>query len=104
MIARDIALLTDLSELTTAASYLREGMNEPATFSLFVRKLLPSRSFLVAAGLESVPAYLEGTVVFPGEPRLELTAPLIEAPACSPPADGRWSTSACAARMASTPA
>ncbi len=36
-----------------AASYLRRGMDEPATFSLFVRRLPPSRGFLVAAGLEA---------------------------------------------------
>ena len=47
------ALLTDLYELNMAASYLRRGMDEPATFSLFVRRLPPSRGFLVAAGLES---------------------------------------------------
>jgi nicotinate phosphoribosyltransferase len=47
------ALLTDLYELNMAASYLRRGMTEPATFSLFVRKLAPSRGFLVSAGLEA---------------------------------------------------
>ncbi|HZU60390.1 MAG TPA: nicotinate phosphoribosyltransferase, partial [Solirubrobacteraceae bacterium] len=35
-----------------AASYLRRGMDGPATFSLFVRRLPPSRGFLVACGLE----------------------------------------------------
>jgi len=33
------ALLTDLYELNMAASYLRRGMDEEATFSLFVRRL-----------------------------------------------------------------
>jgi len=47
------ALLTDLYELNMAASYLRRGMDEPATFSLFIRRLPSSRGFLVAAGLES---------------------------------------------------
>ncbi len=46
------ALITDLNELNMAASYLRRGMVGPATFSLFVRRLPPSRGFLVAAGLE----------------------------------------------------
>jgi nicotinate phosphoribosyltransferase len=55
---RDSALFTDLYELTMAASYLREGMHGPATFSLFVRKLPATRSFLVAAGLEDVLDYL----------------------------------------------
>ncbi|WP_225829933.1 nicotinate phosphoribosyltransferase [Streptomyces sp. NK08204] len=43
---------TDLYEVTMALSYLREGMRDPATFSLFVRDLPPGRGFLVAAGLE----------------------------------------------------
>ena len=48
------ALLTDLYELNMAASYLRRGMAEDATFSLFVRHLPPGRGFLVAAGLALV--------------------------------------------------
>jgi nicotinate phosphoribosyltransferase len=56
---RDAALFTDLYELTMAASYYRERMHEPATFSLFVRRLPPRRGFLVAAGLETVLRYLE---------------------------------------------
>src|SRR5438309_1651157 len=54
------ALLTDLYELNMAASYLRRGMNLPATFSLFVRRLPPQRGFLVAAGLDEALAFLEG--------------------------------------------
>lgn len=112
------ALVTDLYEVNMAASYLRRGMVEPATFSLFVRKLPPGRGFLVAAGLEDCLAYLEdlsfadedlawlsahgfddataealasmrftgdvhavaeGRVILPGEPILEVTAPLPEA-------------------------
>ncbi len=46
-------LLTDLYELNMAVSYLRRGMTEPATFSLYVRDLPPERGFLVAAGLEA---------------------------------------------------
>jgi nicotinate phosphoribosyltransferase len=53
------ALITDLYELNMAASYLRRGMVGPATFSLFVRRLPPSRGFLVAAGLEDSLRYLE---------------------------------------------
>lgn len=53
------ALVTDLYELTMAASYLRRAMAGPATFSLFVRKLPPDRGFLVAAGLEDCLSYLE---------------------------------------------
>ncbi len=111
--------MTDLYELTMAASYWREGMSADATFSLFVRKLPAARGFLIAAGLEDAlgllegfefsddaiaylaslgrfePAFLdflrglrftgevravpEGTAIFPDEPLLEVTAPIIEA-------------------------
>ncbi|ALP66727.1 nicotinate phosphoribosyltransferase [Paraburkholderia caribensis] len=100
-------------------SYFDCGMNEPATFELFVRKLPAQRNFLMAAGLELVLDYLcdlrftdvrlemlartgrfsgaflrslgslrftgsvyamaEGTVFFPDEPILRITAPLREA-------------------------
>lgn len=52
-------LLTDLYELNMVASYLRRGMTDTATFSLFVRKLPPDRGFLVAAGLDDCLAFLE---------------------------------------------
>jgi len=59
LLTRQAALFTDLYELTMAASYFRERMTAAATFSLFVRTLPKTRSFLVAAGLEDVLAYLE---------------------------------------------
>ncbi len=52
------ALLTDLYELTMAASYFEEGMHEEATFSLFIRKYPPNRGFFVAAGLAEALHYL----------------------------------------------
>jgi len=61
------ALVTDLYELNMAASYLRRGMVEPATFSLFARRLPPGRGFLVAAGLEDCLAYLESFRFEPDE-------------------------------------
>ena len=116
---RDAALFTDLYELTMAAAFFREGMWETATFSLFARRLPPTRSFIVAAGLEDaleyarglhftpdaieylrslgrfepefleylgslrftgeIRAVAEGTVIFPDEPMLEVSAPVIEA-------------------------
>ena len=116
---RDAALFTDLYELTMAAAFFREGMRETATFSLFARRLPPTRAFIVAAGLEDAleyarglhftpdaieylrslgrfePEFLEylgslrftgeiravpeGTVIFPDEPMLEVSAPVIEA-------------------------
>lgn len=118
-VERRLGLVTDLYELTMAASYHRLGMHDRATFSLFVRKLPAHRSFLVAAGLEDALARLErlgfddegidylvttghvrpeeadalarvrftgdvravreGRVVFPGEPLVEVDAPIIEA-------------------------
>ena len=111
-------LLTDLYEITMAAAYFEQGMNEPATFSLFMRNLPQNRSFFLAAGLEEALDYLEnlrfgpeaidylrasgnfkepflehlaelrfdgdvvavreGTVVFPNEPVLEVTAPILQ--------------------------
>src|SRR5438046_2622235 len=56
---QNMGLLTDLYELVMADSYLRHGMNEPATFDLFIRGLPPNRAFLVSAGLEQVLYYLE---------------------------------------------
>jgi nicotinate phosphoribosyltransferase len=53
------ALLTDLYELNMASSYLRRGMTGQATFSLFVRRLPPTRGFLVAAGIDDCLAWLE---------------------------------------------
>jgi len=52
------ALLTDLYELTMAASYFEEGMHEEATFSLFIRKYPPDRGYFVAAGLAEALDYL----------------------------------------------
>jgi len=55
----ELALLTDLYQLTMLQSYWRRGMNEPATFDLSVRHLPPNRRFLIACGLEHALDYLE---------------------------------------------
>jgi nicotinate phosphoribosyltransferase len=47
----EVSLLIDLYELTMSASYLRRGINDPAVFELFVRRLPPNREWLLAAGL-----------------------------------------------------
>ncbi|MBW2019991.1 MAG: nicotinate phosphoribosyltransferase [Deltaproteobacteria bacterium] len=52
-----IELLTDLYELTMAASYLENHMANSATFSLFIRKYPPNRAYFVAAGLEDFLEY-----------------------------------------------
>jgi len=54
-----LALLTDLYELTMAASYFENNMFGPATFSLFVRKYPPNRHYFVSAGLVDVLTFLE---------------------------------------------
>jgi nicotinate phosphoribosyltransferase len=53
-------LLVDLYQLTMLQAYFDAGMQEPATFEFFVRRLPPTRNFLIAAGLEPVLQYLEG--------------------------------------------
>lgn len=112
-------LLTDLYQLTMLQAYAEYGMEEPAVFEFFVRKLPGNRNFLVAAGLEQALDFLEnlrfspeeldwisgsklfrpsfvdyleklrftgdvhampeGTVFFPNEPLLRVTAPLPQA-------------------------
>lgn len=64
---KDQALLTDLYELTMAASYFEHGMMEPACFSLFVRNYPPHRSYFVSAGLADVLDYLEGLSFTPDD-------------------------------------
>ena len=54
------ALATDLYELTMLAGYWTAGMNEPASFELYVRDMPDHRGYLVAAGLEQALDYLEG--------------------------------------------
>ncbi len=53
------AMLTDLYELTMAASYFEHKIAAPATFSLFIRKYPPDRGYFVSAGLEYVMDFLE---------------------------------------------
>ena len=56
---RSREIMTDLYELTMAASYFEQQMFAPATFSLFVREYPPNRSYLVCAGLDPLLDYLE---------------------------------------------
>jgi nicotinate phosphoribosyltransferase len=53
------ALLTDFYQLTMFQAYRDAGMDDEASFELFVRRLPPGRNFLVAAGLEQALEFLE---------------------------------------------
>jgi nicotinate phosphoribosyltransferase len=57
--SNETPLLTDLYELTMAASYFQIGFNESSCFSMSVRRLPARRGFLVAAGLERLVEALE---------------------------------------------
>ena len=62
-----LGMNTDLYELTMAAAYFEAGcLADRATFELFTRRLPPSRSFLIAAGLEQA-LYLVQNLRFPEE-------------------------------------
>ena len=52
------ALLTDLYQFTMLQAYHAGGMNEPAVFELFSRRLPAERGFLLAAGLEQALDFL----------------------------------------------
>jgi len=51
MMDDDLALLTDLYELTMVQAYWTHEMNDTATFSFFSRRLPKDRNFLLAAGI-----------------------------------------------------
>jgi nicotinate phosphoribosyltransferase len=67
MRGRPEALATDWYELTMIQSYFALGLEKTAVFEFFVRNLPPSRSFLIAAGLEQALDYLEELRFEPGE-------------------------------------
>ncbi len=55
----NMAMLTDLYQLTMDASYLHHNKNGSSTFDYFIRSLPKNRSYFVVAGLEQVLHYLE---------------------------------------------
>lgn len=67
MTSEQSVLLTDLYELTMAHAYYEIGMRETAVFELFVRRLPPTRCFLLAAGLEQIVEYLEALRFTPSD-------------------------------------
>ncbi|APE30210.1 nicotinate phosphoribosyltransferase [Halomonas aestuarii] len=54
----ELALLTDLYQLTMTQAYWKEAMHERATFSLFFRRLPPTRRFMLACGQQHAAALL----------------------------------------------
>lgn len=60
-------LTTDLYQLTMLAAYAARGMEEPAVFEFFVRRLPERRNFLLAAGLAQFVEYLENLRLDDGE-------------------------------------
>lgn len=55
----NLALFTDLYELTMMQGYYHRDHNPTATFDLFVRDLPPDRGYMLAAGLEQAMHYVE---------------------------------------------
>ncbi len=53
------ALLTDLYQLNMVQAYFEEGLEGSATFDLVVRRLPPTRNFLLACGLDDALGFLE---------------------------------------------
>ena len=60
------ALFTDLYELTMLQAYWKQGMHEPAVFSLYFRHLPEARNYMLTCGLDAVLRYL-------GSPEAEAT-------------------------------
>lgn len=62
----NVALLTDFYQLTMLQAYWREGLEQEAVFSLYVRRLPRQRNYLLACGLDDALRYLEN-LRFTGE-------------------------------------
>jgi nicotinate phosphoribosyltransferase len=55
----EIALLTDLYELTVSAAFFDHGMNDEAAFELGLRRLPPGRGYMIVAGIDRLAEVLE---------------------------------------------
>lgn len=60
-------LATDFYQLTMLHAYQRSGMDEPAIFEFFCRRLPPKRAFLMAVGLATLLERLEAARFTQGE-------------------------------------
>ncbi|MDP5337275.1 MAG: nicotinate phosphoribosyltransferase [Nodularia sp. (in: cyanobacteria)] len=66
--AADYSLLTDLYQLTMAACYTGEGVEQrQASFELFIRRLPENFGYLIAMGLEQILTYLANFRFSPGQ-------------------------------------
>lgn len=55
----EVALFTDLYELTVSAAFFDHGFNDVASFEVAMRRIPPGRGFMVAAGVERLAEALE---------------------------------------------
>lgn len=55
----EVALLTDLYELTVSAAFFEHGFNDVASFEVAMRRMPPGRGFMIAAGIERLAEALE---------------------------------------------
>ncbi|MFZ0658908.1 MAG: hypothetical protein WAM05_09330, partial [Candidatus Binataceae bacterium] len=57
--AGEVALCTDLYELTVSAAFFEHAMNEQAAFEMALRRMPPNRGFMIASGIERMLEALE---------------------------------------------
>ena len=57
--AGEVALCTDLYELTVSAAFFEHSMNEQAAFEMALRRMPPNRGYMIAAGVERLLEALE---------------------------------------------
>jgi nicotinate phosphoribosyltransferase len=55
----EVALFTDLYELTVGAAFFEHGFNDTASFEVAMRRMPPGRGFMIAAGIERLIEALE---------------------------------------------
>src|SRR6202521_473173 len=55
----EVALLTDLYELTVSAAFFDHGFNDIASFEVAMRRMPPGRGFMIAAGVDRLAEALE---------------------------------------------